>query len=223
MVARRRARGTARPVQLGRLLPDKAMVSIVYVDEKVYNTVSGAGGVGTEWGFRTNSIADPDYTGGGHQPRGRDQWAGLYQSYYVVKCHVSVKMALSDAALGGSGWAAIYQNNSSTPHIAVASSTNYDNLERLTDPDIGAKVKHFSSAGGGSTQWVFLSATYYPKRVLDRVNFQNRSALMAGSPANVAYAWFHTKFPGLASTSFRAETKLTYTVMLMDPVDITGS
>lgn len=34
--------------------------------------------------FRCNSIYDPDYTGGGHQPMGRDQYAGIYLRYRVV-------------------------------------------------------------------------------------------------------------------------------------------
>lgn len=33
--------------------------------------------------FRMNSIFDPDLTGGGHQPRGHDEMAQLYQGYQV--------------------------------------------------------------------------------------------------------------------------------------------
>jgi len=33
--------------------------------------------------YRMNSIFDPDFTGGGHQPYGRDQWANFYNRYRV--------------------------------------------------------------------------------------------------------------------------------------------
>lgn len=36
--------------------------------------------------FNLNSIFDPDYTGGGHQPYGHDQLAGLYNRYRVISC-----------------------------------------------------------------------------------------------------------------------------------------
>lgn len=41
--------------------------------------------------FRANSLFDPNFTGTGHQPMGRDQWATLYNHYVVLgsKCKVT--------------------------------------------------------------------------------------------------------------------------------------
>ncbi len=51
-----------------------------YVDSvKLTNTT----GALAEYDFRANSIYDPDYSGVGHQPLGRDQFANIY-NYYVV-------------------------------------------------------------------------------------------------------------------------------------------
>lgn len=40
--------------------------------------------------FRLNSVYDPDYSGTGHQPMGRDEYTTLYSKYKVISTHVSV-------------------------------------------------------------------------------------------------------------------------------------
>lgn len=40
--------------------------------------------------FRANSIYDPDYTGVGHQPYGRDQWVAFYNHYTVLGSKITV-------------------------------------------------------------------------------------------------------------------------------------
>lgn len=41
--------------------------------------------------FRCNSLFDPDYTGVGHQPKGFDEWAGVYNHYTVMKSTITAK------------------------------------------------------------------------------------------------------------------------------------
>jgi len=43
------------------------------------------------WQVRLNSIFDPDLTGTGHQPYGRDQLAGLYARYRVISCKYAIQ------------------------------------------------------------------------------------------------------------------------------------
>lgn len=47
--------------------------------------------------FRLNSLYDPDYTGTGHQPLGFDQWASVYDKYYVRRARIKVT-ELKDAS-----------------------------------------------------------------------------------------------------------------------------
>jgi len=47
--------------------------------------------------YRLNSLFDPDYTHGGHQPMGRDQYALLYNKYRVFACHYRIKAMTNDA------------------------------------------------------------------------------------------------------------------------------
>lgn len=64
-------------------------VRLTYADNyrHVFNYGSAASQV-----FRTNSIFDPDFTGTGHQPLGRDLWASMYDYYCVLACHYQIKL-----------------------------------------------------------------------------------------------------------------------------------
>lgn len=61
-------------------LADKTMVKLKYCDS--YNLASTSGSLASRQ-FMLNSVFDPDYTGGGHQPLYYDNYAALYQKYRV--------------------------------------------------------------------------------------------------------------------------------------------
>ena len=89
-------------------------------------SITSTAGIVNDYQFRLNSIFDPDYTGGGHQPLGRDQLAGLYNRYRVDKVAVSVTFHKnSESACIGH---AICANNSSTgftnPWNAITEQSN---------------------------------------------------------------------------------------------------
>jgi len=86
MRSRRRSFPTSGLTQFGKLVKPKIKTLLRYVDTKTLSPGTGAG-VHT---FRMRSIYDPDYTGGGHQPMFRDNWATLYGQYKVLKTMVSV-------------------------------------------------------------------------------------------------------------------------------------
>lgn len=48
--------------------------------------------------FRLNSTFDPDETGVGHQPKGRDVMAGIYNDYTVTGCKYNVQFVSASSA-----------------------------------------------------------------------------------------------------------------------------
>ncbi len=83
MGTRRKLSNKNRPsvsIQRGKLSSDTQFLKLTYSQNITY--VTGAGTASNNV-WRGNSIFDPDLTGVGHQPRGRDQWVLLYDRYAV--------------------------------------------------------------------------------------------------------------------------------------------
>lgn len=88
-------------VTLGTFLPDRVMVKMRYADVK---SRAVALAVVDEYQYNLNSTYDPDRTGGGHQPMGRDQLLGtLYNKYRVH----SVDVRVTFQPVGGIGYQSI--------------------------------------------------------------------------------------------------------------------
>lgn len=68
-------------------VPDRVITKFKYQDQ-IYLTSATT----VQHVFRINSLYDPDSTGTGHQPRGYDQWAAMYEKYRVNACKVSVSI-----------------------------------------------------------------------------------------------------------------------------------
>jgi len=85
----RRGRRVSGPFRNQSLIktgfPRTTMVKLRYVEGVTIN--AAAAQVGYHY-FRANSVYDPNYTGGGHQPMNYDLWSQLYNHYVVVgaKC-----------------------------------------------------------------------------------------------------------------------------------------
>lgn len=68
-------------------LPDRMITKHKFVTQFTLNPGLGA----TAWyGFRANGIYDPDYSGAGHQPLYRDEFAVLYSEYAVISSRIKV-------------------------------------------------------------------------------------------------------------------------------------
>lgn len=87
-----------------------ATVSTAYEPEKIIKLPIAYYAAGTvaantvsayqQW--KVNSIYDPDLTGGGFQPLGRDTWSAIYNYYKVLKtvCEVEIMELTSDSTGG---------------------------------------------------------------------------------------------------------------------------
>lgn len=59
-------------------------------EEDVTHPVGAAIGFISQYTFRANSMFDPNFTGIGHQPMYRDEYATLYDSYTVIASFIEV-------------------------------------------------------------------------------------------------------------------------------------
>jgi len=90
---------------------------MVYCD--TFTLTVGTGGVlGAEHIFRLNSLYDPDFTIGGHQPYGFDQVAALYRKYRVDGCRFEV--TLTNASEDGLAVMLMLQPSDGTYALAAA-------------------------------------------------------------------------------------------------------
>lgn len=86
-----------------------------------------SGSISTDQVFRLNSLYDPDFTGGGHQPYGRDTLATIYNRYRVHRVSGFVSFA----------------SNSNVPCRVVIVPTN--TRAAITDIDLAAETPYAQS------------------------------------------------------------------------------
>ena len=95
----RRGRGLPRPTQTNgglmsiaktMVLPDRMLVRLPYTDNYTKTQSYSGGGISQVWNL--NSIFDPDRTGAGHQPLGRDSFLPLYNYYRVVSAKYNIEI-----------------------------------------------------------------------------------------------------------------------------------
>lgn len=80
-------------ISIGRgPVPNNAMVTMRYTDN------FSSTGAAMDYIFNLNSIFDPNRTGTGHQPLGRDQWVVFYQRYRVMTVRYTV-LAVQDGSV----------------------------------------------------------------------------------------------------------------------------
>jgi len=76
------------PTTLSMARPNNQRVTMRYVDRCSLNAGTATGAIQA---YRANSIFDPDSTGTGHQPYGRDTWATMFNHYTVIGSKIQVK------------------------------------------------------------------------------------------------------------------------------------
>lgn len=79
-----------------KVCPDVMRARLKYTEQR---NLSGSGLSNfNSYVFRGNSIFDPNFSGGGHQPLGHDEWSNFYRRYRVIGAKITV-MASSDTAV----------------------------------------------------------------------------------------------------------------------------
>lgn len=90
------------------VFPEKLNTVLDYVTNVSLSTTNSAPTFGTETSFRLNSLFDPEFAVGGHQPYGYDQITPFYSRYMVHA--VDVEFTFSDPSSDGL-YASVYFKN----------------------------------------------------------------------------------------------------------------
>lgn len=188
-------------------IADKLFVKLHYCE--LYNTpLTIADTVSTICVFQ-NSLYDPRFSAGGHQPMWRDQYATLYGSYRVIGIGYSVTAV--NISSNYSFFLAVRRSNSST-----TADTSIEQFYERED----CQVRMGSGYGGGSPR-VQLSgymSVAKTRGVAPHVvrNEANYSAAFGADPATQCYLQLCVQAAG--TTTIQSITRLTYYCELFDPV-----
>lgn len=91
---RKRAYGPSAVVSTTSPLPDRFFTKMKYSHLGTITTTSGT----APYLFNMGNLYDPDRTGTGHQPFGRDQFATLYNKYRVYGCKYVITFTNTSSA-----------------------------------------------------------------------------------------------------------------------------
>lgn len=157
-----------------QIFPKRLLVTLPYAT--VVNLQRGVGEFSTyaEYGFNLNSGYDPDQSGVGHNVRGWDQWATLYQDYQVhsVKYDIQVYPASTSAvsAAANNLFVGLVIGPSG---IATQYTTGNDLIEARSDPF--CKIQFMTrSANGAGNSFTPIMNTYGTKPVNKGGRFTGR-------------------------------------------------
>lgn len=174
----------------------------------------GAAALGNVYTFRINDVFDPDFTGGGLQPLGFDQYTQMYGRYHVMGFTAEVTYATRTAYPIFVGM--YYSPQSTTPASAVAWFVVNETV----------KVGMLGANVGGNNVLVLKSKANIP-RILGVTSSEYRSdqdfsAIVTNSPARLGYLHvFVVGRSNVATVDF--SVRLYYDVEFSQPVSLSMS
>lgn len=206
--SRRSNKSTIRNSRPSAIIADRFITKMKYGDRYAV-PAPGAVGVNGAYLFNLNSVYDPDRTGVGHQPWGRDQLAGLYNRYRVfavswrisfynapqaAQASFAVVPVNTDATLGGTSLSVLRE----TPRAIVKISS-------VDKPTVFTGRITLSKLNGQTT------SEYKGSDRFSALNNADPSELMTLQVvAN----------PAVQNTSYTFEAQLTYHVEWFDPLPV---
>ncbi len=159
-----------------------------------------------------NSIYDPDRTGAGHQPMGRDQYAALFGAYRVDRCDYEVNLS----------------NCSTLQPFSYRWGIN-----PLTSGPVagtGPEAKRWNSGNGGANHSVIAikgSTDLWTAASVSKARYQTDDVFVGGIGADPATTptlqVYVAPFDGATSTQIDFNFRMTYHVKFFDPVYLSQS
>lgn len=196
-------------------IPDEAIVKMIYCDS-VTRTV--AGGL-DDYLLNLNSIFDPDSTGAGHQPLGRDEWATFYGKYHVLSCSWDVWYSDNAPANIGS-LVTIFPSNSGTSAVGLGAQEQARGVTKVVtgvNTAVGdAPVPiHFKGSMDLHTLTGVPKATY--------ANREQYGAAFGSNPNELLALHIASRTLGGVNQLAQITFKLVYTVKLSDRLQMIAS
>lgn len=155
-----------------------------YITKLKYSQVLSTDSVLGSYKMNLNSLFDPDFSGGGHQPYGFDQLAALYNRYRVISCGYRIQLAVV-----GTG-----------PSIMLTAMPSNQNVTAGTGSEIreNPRAKYIVQNPGASA--VVLSNKVYIPSLVGRNKAQYMAddryqSLVTSSPNEDAYLNIQTFAP----------------------------
>lgn len=198
----------------GQLYPAGQKVLMRYADE--LDLVDTGTGIATHQ-YRLNSIFDPDFSLGGHQPLSYDQWAALYRQYLVY----GVKATVNAVANGDAATLAI-------PSTVVLTLTN----SNASINDINTAMEYPNSkivklgpneSGQRTLKTGYIDLAQYAGFKGLRYDQSEWGAAFGANPTNEFYLQIGAFADDGTTVSVNLNIVLDYYVFVFEPADLTAS
>lgn len=205
----------------GGTMPDKAYSYLTYSQRIDLTTAQYLVGGYT---FRLNSTNDPDLTGGGHQPKFRDQMASFYSKYRVLSGRIKIKdVHISTGASNPVIRFGIVVRDGDT-----AISIYNGNVAKIDEDQIKTRLFLERDAGGDTTTHT-LSSTFSSKKILNADDY-DESFTVASNPSTSESVLGDIVWAGINNvTTEGSDGNVAFTVVIKqriewtDPITISAS
>lgn len=188
----------------GNGFSDQTSARLTYVQ----NLVLSPGLSFTTYAFRGNSLYDPDYTAGGHQPLYFDQYSEIYNKYRVMGC--SIRVDTNNASTASALYFIAFPSTETGSLLSISAALEQG---RAKAPKIIPLGQTMSSARLKSYCSTRKALGQTKTQVMDDDN-------AAGIGANPLQIWYWNLFwestDGSSAVITHAIVKLTYYVQFFD-------
>jgi len=169
--------------------------------------------------YRLNSIFDPYYATGGHQPMGHDQWANLYQNYRVLGAKITARFYWDHAATVGNS------HNCGITILSPNQTAQISDQSQLFERTHARQIKLLKSNSRDSQ---FVTAYWSAKKYFGKILAYDHTATaqMDANPTYPALAqvWVGTSDRSSSSSEpVKIDVTIDYLVELSEPVSLATS
>jgi len=197
-------------------VPNRALVKLKYCDS-ITITGNTTAGLAKNVYYRCNGVFDPQYSAGGHQPLGYDEWAPKFHHWKVIGSKIIIKATASKATYAGN-----------YPSLALTRVNTVSGDATTVDPNTlreqkGTKFVPIEAESRGSYK---CSMGYSNKKTYGSMgNTANHYGSISADPAEGAY-WRVSNVPSADSeipNTLYLQITIYYTVMFVERVAQGGS